>query len=63
MLPVILLSLLMIPLSSLRGIRHLICGNSSGWLVNLNLTYKTQWTGTASGLLISVLEKLSFFYF
>ena len=42
-------------------IRHLICGNNLNWLLNLNLIYETLWTGTGSGLLISVLEKLSWF--
>ena len=30
-------------------------------LLNLNLTYKTLWTGAGSGLLISLLEKLNWF--
>ena len=34
---------------------------SLNWLLNLNLIYKTQWTGVRSGLLISVLGKLSWF--
>ena len=29
------------------------------WLLNLNLTYETLWTGAGSGLLISMLEKLN----
>ena len=37
----------------------LICGNNLNWLLNLNLIYETLWTGVKSGLLISVLEKLS----
>ena len=41
MLPVILLSMLMILLSNLSAIRHLICGNSQDWLLNLNLIYET----------------------
>ena len=61
MLSVILLSMLMILLSTLNVIRHLICGNNYNWLLNLNLTYGTQWTGAGSGLLISMLEKLSWF--
>ena len=40
---------------------HLICGNKQNWLLNLNLIYKTLWTGPGSGLLISRLEKLSQF--
>ena len=36
-----------------------ICGNILNWLLNLNLTYETLWTGTGSGLLISMLEKLN----
>ena len=31
------------------------------WFLNLNLIYKTLWTGAESGLLISVLEKLNLF--
>ena len=41
--------------------RHLICGNNLNWLLNLNLIYKTLWTGLRSGLLISVVGKLSWF--
>ena len=29
----------------LSVIRHLICGNNLNWLLNLNLIYKTVWTG------------------
>ena len=61
MLSVILLSMLMILLSILGVIRHLICGNKLNWLLNLNLIYETLWTGAISGLLISVLGKLSWF--
>ena len=61
MLSVILLSMLIILLSILSVIRHLICGNKLNWLLNLNLIYKTLWTGVRSGLLISMLEKLSWF--
>ena len=42
-------------------IRHLICGNNLNWLMNLNLIYKTVWTGVRSGLLISMPGKLSWF--
>ena len=58
---VILLSMLMILLSTLSVIRHLICGNNLNWLLNLNLIYKTLWTGVRSGLLISMLGKPSWF--
>ena len=61
MLSEILLSMLMIPLSILTVIRHLICGNNLKCLLNLNPIYETQWTGVRSGLLISVLGKLSWF--
>ena len=61
MLSVILLSMLMILLSILGVIGLLICGNNLNWLLNLNLIYKTRWTGVRSGLLISVLGKLSWF--
>ena len=44
-LSVILVSMLMILLSILSVIRHLICGNNLKWLLNLNLIYKTLWTG------------------
>ena len=60
-LSVILLSMLMIIISILSVIGHLICGNNLNWLMNLNLIYKTWWTGVRSGLLISMLEKLSWF--
>ena len=58
---VILLSMLMILLSILSVMRHLICGNNLNWLLNLNLICKTLWTGVRSGLLISMLGKLSWF--
>ena len=61
MLSVILLSMLMIPLSILSVIRHLICGNNLNWLLDLNLIYETLCTGARSGLLISMLGKLSWF--
>ena len=61
MLSVILLSMLMILLSILSVISHLICGNNLNWLLNLNLIYETLWTGVRSGLLISMLRKLSWF--
>ena len=61
MLSVILLSMLMILLSTPSVIKHLICGNNWNWLLNLNLIYETQWTGVRSGLLISMLGKLSWF--
>ena len=61
MLSVILLSMLMILHSILNVIRHLICGNNLNWLLNLNLIYETLWTGVRSGLLISMLGKLSWF--
>ena len=61
MVSVILLSMLMIILSILSVIGHLICGNNLNLLLNLNLIYETLWTGVRSGLLISVLGKLSWF--
>ena len=54
-LSVIFLSMLMILLSILGVIRHLICGNSLDWVLNLNLIYETLWTEVRSGLLISLL--------
>ena len=57
----VLQSMLIILLSTLSVIRHLICGNNENWLLNLNLIYETLWTGTGSGLLISMLEKLNWF--
>ena len=57
----ILLSMLVILLSILTVMRHLICGNNLNWLVNLNLIYETLWTSVRSGLLISMLGKLSWF--
>ena len=61
MLSVLLPSMLMILLSILSVIRHLIFGNNLNWLLNLNLIYETRWTGVRSGLLISMLGKLSWF--
>ena len=61
MLSLILQSMLMILLSILSVIGCLICGNNLNWLLNLNLIHETQWTGVRSGLLISMLGKLSWF--
>ena len=55
MLSLIFVSMLIILLSTLNVTRHLICGKNWNWLLNLNLTYKTLWTGARSGLLISML--------
>ena len=60
-LSVILSSMLIILLSILSVITHLICGNNLNWLLNLNLIYKTLWTGARSGLLILILGKLCWF--
>ena len=62
MLYVILLYMLMILLSTLSAIRHLICGHNWNWLLNLSLIYETLWAGVGSGLLISMLEKIYWFY-
>ena len=62
MLSVILISMLMILLFILSVTRHLICGNNLNRLLNLNLIYKILWTGVKSGLLISMLGKLSWFH-
>ena len=48
----ILLSLLTTILSILSVIRHLICGNSSNFFLNLNLIYKTLQTRKRSDLLL-----------
>ena len=56
----ILLSMLMILLSILSVITHLTCGSKQNWLLNLNLIYKTLWTGAGIDL-ISMLEKLNWF--
>ena len=61
MLSVILLSMLMILLFILSVIRHLICDANLKWLLNLNLIYKTLWTGLKSGFLISMLGNSSGF--
>ena len=53
---VILVSMLLILLSILSVIRHLICGNNLKWLLNLDLIYKTLWTGERNDL-ISMLVK------
>ena len=60
-LSVTLPSMLMILLPILSVIGHPICGNNLNWLLNLNLIYKTWWTGVRSGLLILMLGKLSWF--
>ena len=57
MLPVLLLSILMILVSSLSVIRHLICGSNNGWLLNLNLTFGNLWGCGRSCFQISVLGK------
>ena len=62
MLSLILLSVLILLLSILSVTRHLICGNNLNWLLNLNLIYKTMWTGIRSGLLISLLGKFNWFH-
>ena len=54
-------SMPMILLSLLSVIRLLISGNNLNWLLNLNLIYETLWTGTRSGLFISMLGKLNWF--
>ena len=61
MLPVIFLSILVIPLSILSVIRHPICGNNLTWLLQLNLIYKTLWNGARSGLTVSMLRKFNWF--
>ena len=45
MLSVMLLSMLVILLSTLSVIRHLICGNTQNWLLNLYLIFEILWTG------------------
>ena len=57
-----LVSMLMILLFILGVIRHLICGDSLSWFLNLNLIYGALWTRVGSGLLISMLGKLSWFH-
>ena len=59
MLYVILLSMLMILPSILSVIRHLTCGNNLNWLLDFNLIFETLLA--RSGLLISILGKLSWF--
>ena len=48
-------------LSILGVIGLLICGNNLNWLLNLNLIYEACWIAVRSGLLISMLRKLSWF--
>ena len=60
-LSVILLCMLMVLLSILSVIRHQIRSNNWNWLLNLSLIYETPWTRREKGLLISVLEKLTWF--
>ena len=61
MVSVILPSMLMILLSVLSEIRRLICDNNLNWLLNLNLICETLSTGVSSGLLSSMLGKISWF--
>ena len=61
MLSVTLLSMLMKLLSILSVTRHLICSSNLNWLLNLNLIYKTLWTGARSDSSISMLGKLNWF--
>ena len=61
LLPVILPSMLMILNSTLKVIRHLICGNNSNWLLNFSMIKETLLTGAGSSLPISRLEKLNRF--
>ena len=42
-------------------VSDLICGNNLNWFLNLNLIYEALWTRVRKGLLISMLEKLSWF--
>ena len=62
MLSMTMQSRLMTLLSFLKMIRHLICGNNQNWLLNVNLIYETLWSRAGSGLLISMQEKLNWFY-
>ena len=62
-LPPILLSMLMILLSSLMWSRTWLCGNNWSWFLNLNLIQETLWNGAGSGLMISMLAKISLFFF
>ena len=48
-------------LSILSVIRHLICGNNLNWFLGFHLICEILWTGLGSGLLISILAKLSWF--
>ena len=52
MLSVTLRPILMV-LSALSVIRYLVYGNNQNRLLNLNLIYKTLWTGEGSGALVS----------
>ena len=62
MLSVKLLSMvMMLLLSILSVIRHQIMCNLNWILPNLNLIYETSWNGVKSGILISILGKLSWF--
>ena len=62
MLSMTMRSRLMTLLSFLKMIRYLICGNNQNWLLNVNLIYETLWSTAGSGLLISMQEKLNWFY-
>ena len=45
--------------SQQKQLWDLVCSNNLNWLLNLNLIYKTLWTGARTGLLISMLRKLN----
>ena len=55
------MTFLKIQVFAVSVIRHLICGFQN-WVLYLNLIYETLWTVRGRGLLISVLEKLNWFY-
>ena len=61
LLSVTLLSMLITLLFILSVIKYLISGNNLNWLLNLNLIYKRLRNKVRSGLLISLLGKLTWF--
>ena len=58
---VILLSMPLILLTTIRVTRHLVCDINQNWLLNLHLICETLWRGAESGLLMPMLEKIELF--
>ena len=53
---------LMIVISIISAIRHQICGSNLNWPLNLNLIYKTLWTGVKSDFSAGKTQLVSFYW-